>query len=148
MISLKEYRQYWERAAVKLEIPKVYAITIDKEMARKIQAVGKGETVLFWLPPAAKSEGSGPDSFTEENSCVVFVMVKYDAQRESSLDALEKAQPVAERVKGLLIGEAGSPCSPMRPDLSTIDTLPETDFYGTLAGWSIGFRINSNDYGR
>lgn len=145
MISLKEYRCFWERVGALVGASHVCPITIDREMTKRIQSMGKGETVLFWLPPAAKSESSSSDNYRESNSCVVFVMRKYDPQREGSIEVLEDLQPVAESVKDQLLQAASSPCSPISPDVSTIDTMPETDFYGTLAGWSVGFRIKSSD---
>ncbi len=141
MISLKDYRGYWTELGTMLGFTSVMAITIDKEMSKKIQGIKKGDAVLFWLPPAAKSDNATFNNFTERNSCVVFVMEKYDPQREGSLDVLERTQPMAENVKAMLVDAALTPCSPLKVELTSLDTLPETDFYGTLAGWSIGFRI-------
>ena len=141
MINLAEYRKYWESLAETAGIPKTLAITIDKEMAKKLQAVKRGEIVLFWLPPASRSEGATIDAYKEENSCVLFVMAKYDPLQESSLDCLEKTQPTVELIKAQLIADSGTPCSKIKAEINSIDTMPETDFYGSFAGWSIGFKI-------
>ena len=144
MINLADYRKYWESLAETVGVSNALAITIDKEMAKKLQAIKRGEMVLFWLPPASRSEGAGIDAYKEENSCVLFVMAKYDPLRESSLDCLEATQLTMELVKARLIADAGCPCSKIKAEINSIDTMPETDFYGSFAGWSIGFKIITN----
>ena len=145
MISLKDYRLYWEEMVEDMEsVGGAQPITIDKEMTRSISRLPVGSIRLFWLPPAAKSEDGG-DSGNEGNSCILFVMMKYDPQREGSAGCLERTQPVAEEIKRRLISDSRSPCFRLGRDLSNIDTLPETEFYGTLAGWSIGFRIKTDN---
>lgn len=146
MISLKEYRIYCEELAFAIdEIDAVLPITIDKEMTRCINNLSKDKICLFWLPPAAKDDSSNPDSDREENSCILFVMQKYDPQRCSSIDCLERTQPIVEELKRRLKNDSLSPCQRLGSEISALDTLPETDFYGTLAGWSIGFKIKTDN---
>lgn len=146
MISLKEYRIYWESMATAIDsIDTVLPITIDKEMTRCINNLARGQVCLFWLPPAAKDGSSSSDNGQEENSCIIFLMQKYDPQRSSSIDCLEHTQPIVEEIKRKLKEEGIRACRRLGSEISALDTMPETDFYGTLAGWSIGFKIKTDN---
>ncbi|MDE5785363.1 MAG: hypothetical protein K2H98_02425 [Duncaniella sp.] len=143
MISLTLYREYWEGIARRVDgISGALAVTIDKSMGDKIKALPKGSTTLFILPPGAEGAGN-VDRFVEKNMCVVFLMAKYDPQRKSAFELLEETQPVIERVKGIMIADQAAGCPVMRIDVSSIDTMPETELYGTFAGWSLAFNIKS-----
>lgn len=143
MISLTLYREYWERLAGRIEgISGVLPVTVDKSMGDKIKNLPKDSITLFILPPGA--EGSGNvDRFAEKNMCVVFLMAKYDPQRKSAFELLEETQPVIERVKSVMLADQAAGCPVMRIDVASIDTMPETELYGTFAGWSIAFNIKS-----
>lgn len=142
MINLSEYRQYWERAAARLSsVTSVLPVVVDKDMGKKIQALPKGSVTLFVLPPAGEAECKNADAFREANQCVVFVMEKYDPQRSSSFEALESSQRAIEELKALMLADMAAGCPVMRFDVSTLNTLPETEFFAGFAGWSIGFKI-------
>lgn len=142
MINLKEYREYWERVAERIDlITGVLPVAVDKDMGKKIQALPTGSVTLFVMPPAAESESRTHDSFREGNQCVVFVMEKYDPQRKTAFAALESSQPAIERIKGAMLYDLSVGCPVMRFDVSTLNTLPETEFFAGFAGWSIGFKI-------
>lgn len=144
MIDLKSYRLYWESVASRINsITGVFPVAVDRDMGKKIQALPTGSVTLFILPPAAESDGRFPDAFRENNQCVVFVMEKYDPSRKTSFATLESSQPVIEAVKSMMIRDLTSGCSNIRFDVSTLNTLPETEFFAGFAGWSIGFKIIS-----
>ena len=143
MISLTQYREYWQGVAERIEgITDVLPVTVDKSMGDKIKTLQKGSTALFILPPGAEGSG-GIDSFTEKNMCVVFLMAKYDPQRKTAFELLEETQPLIEKVKSVMLADQAAGCQVMRIDVSSIDTMPETELYGNFAGWSIGFNIKS-----
>ena len=118
-------------------------VSVEANMADKVNAVSEDETpVLFYLPPSAQGRGH-VDRFEEENMVVLFVMVRYRPRTSTSFDALAASQPAAEAVKNRLVELAASPCAEIRPDLSSINILPETEFFGNWAGWSIGFTVTT-----
>lgn len=142
MINLLQYREYWERVAARLEsVTGVLPVAVDKDMGKKIQALPTGSVTLFILPPGGESDSKDPDAFREANQCVVFVMEKYDPQRKTSFSALESSQKAIEKVKALMLDDLAAGCPVMRFDVSTLNTLPETEFFAGFAGWSIGFKI-------
>lgn len=142
MINLLQYREYWERVADRLEsVTGVLPVAVDKDMGKKIQALPTGSVTLFILPPGGESDSKNPDAFREANQCVVFVMEKYDPQRKTSFAALESSQKAIEEVKALMLDDLAAGCPVMRFDVSTLNTLPETEFFAGFAGWSIGFKI-------
>lgn len=144
MINLSLYREYWEGVASRLDsISGVLPVTIDKEMGKKILSLPTGSRTLFILPPGAESDSRNHDAFKEVNQCVVFVMEKYDPQRKSSFECLESSQKSIEEVKHLMIEDLSEGCSIMQFDISTLNTLPETEFFAGFAGWSLGFKIKS-----
>lgn len=144
MINLLHYREYWERVADRLDsVTGVLPVTIDKNMSRRIQSLTSGSVSLFVFPPLADSATKNPDSFRENNRCVVFVMEKYDPQRKKSFDILEETQPIAELVKSMLLDDLSAPCAPFRIEVDSIETAPETELYGMFAGWSIAFNAKS-----
>lgn len=143
MINLKEYREYWERVAQRIDgISSVLPVTLDKDMGAKIQRLSRDSVTLFILPPMAEASGSW-DNFKEKNVCVIFLMKKFDPQKESAFSVLEGTQRLTELVKEVMMVDQTSGCPLMRIDISSIDTAPETELYGNFAGWSIGFNINS-----
>lgn len=142
MINLLQYREYWERVADRLEsVTGVLPVAVDKDMGKKIQALPTGSVTLFILPPGGESDSKNPDAFREANQCVVFVMEKYDPQRKTAFAALESSQKAIEEIKTLMLDDLAAGCPVMRFDVSTLNTLPETEFFAGFAGWSIGFKI-------
>lgn len=141
MVSLTEYRKYWHGIARRLPaITGVLPVTVDDGMAKTVGSLPVESVTLFFMPPAATGAGN-PDAFRERNECVVFVMRKYDPQRQSAYDVLEITQPVIEAVKAAMLDDQAAGCPVMRFEVSTLNTLPETGFFATFAGWSIGFKI-------
>lgn len=142
MINLLQYREYWERVAARLDsVTGVLPVAVDKDMGKKIQALPTGSVTLFILPPGGESDSKNPDAFREANQCVVFVMEKYDPQRKTAFAALESSQKAIEEIKTLMLNDLAAGCPVMRFDVSTLNTLPETEFFAGFAGWSIGFKI-------
>ncbi|MCX4285452.1 hypothetical protein [Duncaniella dubosii] len=142
MINLTAYKEYWERLAQRIPlITGVIPVTVDEAMAKRITSLQKGSVTLFVLPPAAESEAKNIDSFKEENECVVFVMEKYDPQRRETWSVLETSQTVVEELKSKMLDDLAAGCPLMRFDVSTLNTLPETQFFAGFAGWSVGFKI-------
>lgn len=145
MINLQEYKRYWQGVAKRLpEIREVMAVTVDEQMGKKILNLKPEQTpTLFFLPPTGEGTGSNADNFIENNLCVIFVMQRYDPQRSDTFDVLERTQPIIERVKALMLDDQAAGCPVMRFDVSSLNTLPETEFYRNFAGWSIGFTAKS-----
>lgn len=144
MINLLQYREYWERVAARLDsVTGVLPVAVDKDMGKKIQALPTGSITLFILPPGGESDSKNPDAFREANQCVVFVMEKYDPQRKTAFAALESSQKAIEEIKTLMLDDLAAGCPVMRFDVSTLNTLPETEFFAGFAGWSIGFKITT-----
>lgn len=142
MIGLKEYREYWERVAARVEsITGVLPVAVDKDMGKRIQSLPTGSVTLFVLPPAGQSDSRNPDAFREQNTCVVFVMEKYDPQRRTAFDTLETSQRAIEDLKAAMLDDMSTGCPVMRFDVSTLNTMPETEFFAGFAGWSIGFKL-------
>lgn len=142
MIGLTDYREYWERAAERLDcLTGAMPVAVDKDMGKRIQALPVGSVTLFVVPPGAESDSRSPDAFREKNQCVLFVMEKYDPQRKSAFSVLESSQVAVEAVKALMLADLAAWCPVMRFDVSSLDTVPETEFFAGFAGWSIGFRI-------
>ena len=142
MINLTAYKEYWERLAQRIPlITGVIPVTVDEAMAKRITSLQKGSVTLFVLPPAAESEAKNIDSFKEENECVVFVMEKYDPQRRETWSVLETSQTVVEELKSKMLDDLAAGCPLMRFDVSTLNPLPETQFFAGFAGWSVGFKI-------
>ena len=142
MINLTAYKEYGERLAQRIPlITGVIPVTVDEAMAKRITSLQKGSVTLFVLHPAAESEAKNIDSFKEENECVVFVMEKYDPQRRETWSVLETSQTVVEELKSKMLDDLAAGCPLMRFDVSTLNTLPETQFFAGFAGWSVGFKI-------
>lgn len=142
MINLTAYKEYWEYLAKRIPlITGVLPVTVDEAMAKRIATLKTGSVTLFVLPPAAESEAKNIDSFKEENECVVFVMEKYDPQRRETWSVLETSQTVVEELKSKMLDDLAAGCPLMRFDVSTLNTLPETQFFAGFAGWSVGFKI-------
>ena len=143
MIQLFDYKKYWEGVAARVdEVAEAMPVTVDEEMGKRLAAIKAGTVTLFYLPPAAEASGR-PDAFQEDNVCVVFIMKKYDPQREQTYDVLADTQKAIEAVKATMINDQYNGCPVMRVDLKTINTLPETEFYRAFAGWSLGFTVKS-----
>lgn len=143
MILLKQLREYFEGMVARVDgLKKSVALTVEANMADKINNIGEDESpTLFYLPPSADGSG-GPDSFNDRSMCVIFVMQKYNPRKSTSADALESSQPVAEAVKAAILEDSRLPCHFLKADISTLSTLPETEFFGNWAGWSIGFTVD------
>ena len=147
MVNLKRYREYWEGVGKRLHsISGVLPVAIDKDMGKKIQQLPLGSVTLFVLPPGGESEGRNPDAFREWSQGVVFVMEKYDPMRRGSFDVLESSQGAIEDVKRIMRADMATGCPIMNIDLSSLNTLPETEFFAGFAGWSIGFKISAGEW--
>lgn len=141
MINLTDYRQYWEQMVERVkELKSCEMISTETNMADKVQRIREEATpTLFFLPPSASSRG-GLDNYRDENACVIFVMARYNPQRATSAATLEATQPILEEVKRMIIDDAAAPCSLLDLGEGGIEILPETDFFGNWAGWSMLFK--------
>lgn len=145
MILLKQLREYFEGLADCIPgLKGATLLTVEQNMADKVNDIPEDDTpTLFYLPPSANGAGD-PDSFNDKSLCVVFIMQKYNPRKSTSAEALEASQPIAEAVKAAILADSSRPCHFLTADISTISTLPETEFFGNWAGWSIGFTVDSN----
>lgn len=144
MIDLQQYEEYWTNVPARVpSVRSVMPVTIDEEMGKIIQNLKPDDCpVLFWIVPSAEGSGTTIDDYREENICVVFVMARYDVQRSRSYEALKRTQPIIEDIKALLLDDVAAGCKLFGSlDLNSINTLPETEFYRSFAGWSIGFKV-------
>lgn len=142
MLRLSDFRAYWDSVAERIPaVTEAMAVTVDDEMTKKIMRIPKETATLFWLPPSAEAAARNADSWREANLCVVFVMERYDPQRREAVDVLETSQTVIEDVKRMLLSDMSAGCSPLKIDVSSINTIPETRFFAGFAGWSLGFKI-------
>lgn len=142
MINLREYREYWEKMAARIdELTAALPATADEEIGKKLQKMKSGETILFYMPPTGEGKGPDIDSYRDDSLCVIFIMRKYDAQKEDAYETLEKSQPVIEEIKALMLSDMAAGCPVMKIDHRSLSTLPETGFYRSMAGWSLGFKI-------
>lgn len=145
MLNLVKYRNYWERLTERLQgIDSVLPVTIDREMGRRIQSLPLHSVTLFLFPVLAESSAKNADSYGESNHCVVFVMKKYDPQRQTSFSVLEETQPVTEALKAMLLEDQRTPCFGVKIDVASMETAPETELYGTFAGWSVAFNAKTS----
>lgn len=145
MINLKSYHKLCiELADAVPEIQSVHPLTIEANMSDKVNKIAERDTpVLFFLPPSAEGSGN-PDAFTDTNQCVLFVMIKFNPRTSSSFEALAQAQIAAENLKNKLLEFSRMVCNPLRPALRKITMMPETEFFGNWAGWSISFEIETS----
>ena len=144
MILFSELRSYMESLVDSIPgLKSCVPITVETNMADKVSSIPTDETpVLFYLPPSGSGDGS-PDAFTEETACVLFVMEKYNPRTTTSAEVLELTHPLVETLKGKLLEAARCPCHFMHIVVPSISTLPETEFFGNWAGWSIAFTVNN-----
>lgn len=149
MIALSSYRSYWEGVAQRIEaITATMGVTVDEDMGPRLQNIPAETATLFWIVPSAQThKGSDVDNYSEDNICVIFVMVKYDRQRQRATDVLEQVQPIIEQLKQTIIDDMAEGCQVLAGlDVTTLSTIPETGFYGDFAGWSLGFTLNTEVY--
>lgn len=147
MIALSNYRSYWKGVAQRIEaITATMGVTVDEDMGPRLQNIPAGTATLFWIVPSAQPhKGSDVDNYSEDNICVIFVMVKYDRQRQRATDVLEQVQPIIEQLKQIIIDDTAEGCQVLAGlDVTTLSTIPETGFYGDFAGWSLGFTLKSD----
>lgn len=147
MIALSNYRSYWEGVAARVEgITGTMGVTVDEDMGPRLQDIPTDAATLFWIVPSAQPhKGSDVDNYSEDNICVIFVMKKYDRQRQRATDTLEQVQPIIEQLKQTIIDDMAEGCQVLAGlDVTTLSTIPETGFYGDFAGWSLGFTLNSD----
>lgn len=144
MINLQDYREYWERMVPRIpEITGVLPVTIDDQMGKKIQGLLSESVTIFVFPPIVQSAGKNVDDYREKNHCVIFLMAKYDPQRQSSFDVLIKTQPIIEKIKEVMLCDLSAGCPILRLDSASMEIAPETELYGRFAGWSIAFNAIS-----
>lgn len=144
MIRLEDYREYWEEVRKRVpDLTDVMAVTVDDNMARKIQKLPLGSVILFWLPPNSTGKGNHVDDFRDRDQCIVFVMEKYDPSRRDTMEVLASTQKAIERVKYLILDSQRCSCTPVRLADMNLSTMAETKFFAGFAGWSLAFNAFS-----
>lgn len=146
MVSLQEYENYWNGIRERIpEISKVVPATFEPEMGNLIQGLKAEDLpVLFFIIPNAQGKSKDVDNVSEANLCVVLIMSKTDPQRKKAYQIQKEIQPIAEKIKQTIREDKAAGCELFSNlDLSTISTIPEAEFYSTLAGWSIGFQFDT-----
>ncbi|MDE5750106.1 MAG: hypothetical protein K2H87_04985 [Duncaniella sp.] len=140
MINLADYRRYIESVARTVPgIKSVVPLSVDASMADRVGSVSEDDSpTLFFLVPSAEGKGS-TDAWKEENLCVIFVMKRFNPRVSTSFDALVETQPLVEAVKSALFDGDYDGCRPLGVDAGTLSTIPETEFFGDWAGWSVAF---------
>jgi len=144
MVDLKEYGEYWKNIPNRLPaITRVMGVTVDEEMGPRLQRIKAGEITLFYIVPSAQADkDSDADGYTEENLCVLFLMMKYDPQRTDVVETLATVQEVMEELKAMLMDDYATNCHTLAGlKVPSLSTIPETGFYGNFAGWSLGFTL-------
>lgn len=142
MVSLQDYEAYWEGIARRVPgIRQTAYVTVDQDMSKRISALGRDESpVMFVVVPSANTEGRMVDALYERHVGIIFIMAKYDAQRGGSYACLKETQPLMEQVKDLLLADSAMGCPVLGElDLNSLSTLPESDSFGMMSGWSLGF---------
>lgn len=141
MISLREFRAYCEGLVARLpEVKTAVPLTLEANMADRLPGLKEEDCpVLFFLPPSAQG-GGYIDAYTEESQCVIFVMAKFTARTQTSVETLERVQPAVEAVKRCLLEDSLMPCHFLKVLPSSLNILPETEFFRDWAGWSIAFK--------
>ena len=141
MVNLQKYIEFCRGLAERIPgIKSAMLVTTEQGMADRIARIPEAETpLLLVLPPIAKVSASNPDAVREVNSAVVFVMQKFNQRDSTAAEVLIESQRAAEEFKNLLIRETARPCGAFSLEPDTIDIMPETEFFASWAGWSIGF---------
>ena len=142
MVSLQDYEEYWQGVARRIPgIRQTAFVAADQDMSKRIGALARDESpTLFVVVPSASTEGRLVDALYERHVGIVFVMAKYDAQRGGSYASLKQTQPLMEQVKSMLLADSTMGCPVLGElDLNSLSTLPESDSFGMMAGWSLGF---------
>ena len=141
MVNLTDYESYWQGIVRRIPgICSLFFVTVDQDMSRQVSSLEPSQLpALFVVVPSARTQGRNVDTMGEVNIAVAFLMQKYDPQREGCFAAIKQIQPLIQQVKRTLLDDAATGCPVLgQVDLESITTLPETDLYGMMAGWSIG----------
>ena len=141
MIKISQLRNFMESLVADLPgLTGAALLAIEANMAKKIGAYSEGDTVLFYLAPSAEGKMKNYDAYSEKNMMVLFVMRKYSPLKTSVDSVLEEHQQVLEEVKEMILELGRYGCSFMKPDLSSVSILPETDLFANWVGWSLAFQ--------
>ena len=142
MVNLTDYENYWQSIRQRISgIHSLFFVTVDQDMSHVVASMHHDDTpALFVVIPSARTQGRNVDAMGEVNIAVAFLMQKYDPQREECFQAVKLIQPIIQQVKRTILDDATTGCPVLgQLDLESITTLPETDLYGMMAGWSIAF---------
>lgn len=143
MISLRKLREYWQSLPARVNgLKSAEPLSVESNMADKVGKVSEEATpVLFHLAPSIEITDHC-DARTEQQAVVLFVMQKYNPRTTTSEDVLAEVQPVAAAIVDTILDDARQPCFPLRFDRK-ISIMPETEFFGNWAGWSIALTIDN-----
>lgn len=145
MVNLVKYKEYWQRLPERVTgIGNVTFVTTSEDFGKIVQAMSPASLPMLWvLVPQSRSSGTTVDSFKERTVCVVFLMTKYDPQRKNEYDELAYIQYIIEEIKETMMNDVAGGCHILRSiDPQSVQTLPETEVYKTLVGWSISFVLD------
>ncbi len=142
MINLTAYKEYWERLAQRIPlITGVIPVTVDEAMAKRITSLQKVRLLsLSYLQRLKAKQRTLTASRRKTNVwCSSWRSTTPNAGETWSV--LETSQTVVEELKSKMLDDLAAGCPLMRFDVSTLNTLPETQFFAGFAGWSVGFKI-------
>lgn len=145
MVNLVKYKEYWQRLPERITgIGNVTFVAKSDDFGKIVQAMSPTALPMLWvLIPQSRGSGKTVDGFKERTIGVVFLMSKYDPQRKNEYDELSYIQPIVEDIKRTMMDDIARSCHILGSiDPSTVQTLPETEVYKTLAGWSVSFVLD------
>lgn len=147
MINLREYNNYWQRVALRMQnIGCVIPVTIDEDLAHYLSDLQEKQLpVLFVMVPESTGDGVNVDGYTDVCDGIVIIGDKYDPQREGTVACLEQTQTVAEEVKQLLLEDTAQGCQVIsQVENQSLRLSAVTNLYNNFAGWLLTFRFWSD----
>lgn len=147
MINLREYNNYWQRVALRMQnIGCVIPVTIDEDLAHYLSDLQEKQLpVLFVMVPESTGDGVNVDGYTDVCDGIVIIGDKYDPQREGAVACLEQTQTVAEEVKQLLLEDTAQGCQVIsQVENQSLRLSAVTNLYNNFAGWLLTFRFWSD----
>ena len=147
MINLRDYNNYWQRVATRIQaIGSVIPVTIDEDLAHYLSDLQEKQLpVLFVMVPESTGDGVNVDGYNDVCDGIVIIGDKYDPQREGAVASLEQTQDVAEELKQLLLEDTAQGCQVISQiENHSMKMAPVTNLYTNFAGWLLTFRFWSD----
>lgn len=143
MVSLVEYRNYWQGVLERVpSVRSLVPVTVDQDISHYLSSLSADQfPVLFLVVPEAQGTGPNVDAFTDRNEAMVLLADKYDPQRAmGAYQLLEDLQPAIEDIKQVMFADMTAGCPLLADvDLRSIRTAPVSSLYNILAGWILSF---------